>query len=236
MGAAIALLMACAFFALTQEQADAAKKGLVKKGGHLYYYKGGKPVKNKVVKVKGTKYYFSSKGKGFVSTGSSYGNKAMARVINKVKFTSKTTKKMKLKKCYTIVKKYKFSQLLERAPKSKKGWYKLAYKTAKRKYGMCYSYAAMSAVCAKAMGYKNVKIRYGKVKRPGHKGLLEHAWATVGSRILDGSYDYSHTHYTGSGKLQFFLKTKKQILKNKVYPSFNGRIRYKKISKTYKIA
>jgi|GEM_PF-4180638 len=208
------------------------KKGLVRENGYIHYYRRGKLVKSEAVTVNDVTYYFSPKGRGFVSLRNRRGNRAVSRLIDQVTFKAGMTKRAKLRKLYCKVRRYQYVPYDESAPKKKAGWYTLANKTTIRKNCKCYGYAAVSAVIAKAMGYKNVRIRLGKSRRPG-KGVSTHAWVTVGKRVLDGSFDNSYMFYTGSSSLKFFMKTYTDIrTKNpKAY-----RIRYTKINKTWKIS
>ena len=221
----------------TQDGAFAAKKGLVNENGYIHFYRNGKLVKNEAVKVDGTTYFFSAKGRGFISIMSKSGNKAVSNLIDKVTFTEGMTKKTKLRRLYRKVRLFKYTAYDEEAPKTKVGWYKLAKKTTERKGAKCYGYAATSAVLAKAMGYKNVRIRYGRCTRPG-KGISKHAWVTVGKYVIDGSYDNSYmwnckNRGVDSTKLIFFMKTYDAI-KNKNPKAY--RVTYTKIVRTCKIS
>ena len=226
-----ALLVACmaAGFA-PEEHSYAAANGVVKKGGYMYYYKSGKKVTNANVKIKGTWYHFSAKGRGFRSLLNKKGNKAMSKVIDNVKFTSKLSKKGKMKRCYQYI--VKMSYLPTPEPDtSQSGWYYGEAKNmAYNKGGKCYGFASLTAVAARAMGYGNVKLHYGKARRKKSDKMTPHCWVTVGSKVLDASYDNSYRLRTGSSKLKFFFKTYDEIKKN---PD-NFKVEYKD-KKIYKL-
>ena len=160
--------------------------------------------------------------------------KAARKVIKAANINKSMRLKKKFRRCYRVIRNYSYGVTKDKAPKNRKQVYKLALKTANRKYGKCYSYAVLTATVAKALGYKNVRVKIGKIRRPGY-GVREHAWCTVGKRIVDGSFDNSYKLRTGNKNLQFFMRTKKGILKNKIYPNFNGRIKYIKVNRTIKI-
>lgn len=194
----------------------AVKNGKVKKDGYLYYYRNGKKVTNDVVKISGKNYYFSSKGRGFLSLKNKKGNKAMSKVIDGVKFKSGYTRKQKARACYRYI--VKMSYLVEPAPDmSASGWvYASAKKMADNRGGKCYGFASLSAVAARAMGYDSVVVHHGKVKSKSDKSWLEHCWVTVSGKVIDGSYDSSYWFRNGkpsSWTLKYFLKTYDDIKK-----------------------
>ena len=49
----VLMLLGIAYAVTEAEEAHAAAKGLVKKGGYIYYYKNGRRIKHKSVKVNG---------------------------------------------------------------------------------------------------------------------------------------------------------------------------------------
>lgn len=225
------LLLTCVAPAFTPgEHAHAAADGVVKKGGYMYYYKSGRKVTDANVKIKGVWYHFSAKGRGFRSLLNKKGNKAMSRVIDNVTFTSKLSRRGKMKRCYTYI--VKMSYLPTPEPDtSQSGWY---YGEAKNmaysKGGKCYGFASLTAVAARAMGYSTVKLHYGKARRKKSDKMTPHCWVTVGGKVLDASYDNSYRLRTGSSKLKFFFKTYDDIKKNPA----NFKVEYKN-NKIYKL-
>lgn len=215
---AAALLIGLSAFeaALSGAAYAAVKNGKVKKGGYLYYYRNGRKVTNGTVKISGKNYYFSAKGRGFLSLKNKKGNKAMSKVIDNVRFKEGYTKRQKMNACYRYI--VKMTYMVEPAPDTAaSGWYyAAAKKMADSKAGKCYGFASLTAVAARAMGYGKVQVHHGEVKSQQDKTWLEHCWVTVNGKVLDGSYDGSN--WTRSGKpsswtLRYFFKTYDAIKK-----------------------
>ena len=156
---------------------------------------------------------------------------AAKTVIKKAGIKKSDKRRTKFKKCYKVIKKYKYGKKKKKAPKNKKQVFKLARKVTKKKKAKCYGYASTVATVAKALGYKNVKVRVGKINRPG-QGVQVHTWVTIGKKVVDASFDNSYTHWTGSNKLKFFMRSYKKI-KTKNPAKF--RIKYTKVNRTIKI-
>lgn len=192
-----------------------AKNGLQKSGGYVFYYKNGKKVKNTTQKVKGKTYYFSSKGRGFLSVGNSTGNKAVASVIDGAKFKSNMNNKEKLKAAYDyILKKYNYQIAdvpTQNELKNGKWVYKYAYNMVKDRDAKCYNWASLTGLTARALGYKT-SIITGRAKRSADfKNQTEHAWALVnGKYVLDANYD----DVNGKAGDQYFWKTYAQLKKS----------------------
>ena len=222
-----ALMVLCVIYAACgAAEVHAAKNGLVKKNGQIYYYKNGAKVRNKTVKIKGKYYYFSAKGRGFRSLRKKSGNKAVAKVIDKVSFKKGMSKKAKLKKCYKYI--VKMSYLIEEIPDTSKAkwYYPVAKKMAYNKGGKCYGFASLTAACAKALGYKDVVLHKGTAKRKAKDKMTEHCWVTVNGKVLDASYDNSYWYRTGQPKkptLLFFVRTYADMSKN----PYNFRVAYR---------
>lgn len=184
-----------------------AKSGLVTSEGYTYYYKNNSKVKNTSKTVNGKKYYFSSKGRGFLSTGSSNGNKAVADVLDHVSFSASSSRGQKLRKVYDyIIAKYKYTPA-ETPDLSASSWVgKSAYNMVKYGDAKCYNYAALTGLCARALGY-NAKIVTGKANRSRGRKKSEHAWVLIGDRVLDTCYDAVN----GKSGDQYYYKTYRQI-------------------------
>lgn len=224
--AAVLMMLGVIYAVSGTAKAYAAKNGLVKKNGQLYYYKNGKKVKNQTVKVKGRYYYFSSKGRGFYSLRKKKGNQAVAKVIDNVTFKKGMSKKSKLKKCYKYI--VKMSYLIEEVPdtSASKWYFPVAKNMAYNRGGKCYGFASLTASCAKALGFKNVILHKGLAKRKAADRMTEHCWVTLNGKVLDASYDNSYWYRTGQPKtptFKFFLRTYTGIKSN----PYNFRVSYK---------
>ena len=222
----VLMLLGIAYAITEAEEAHAAAKGLVKKGGYIYYYKNGRRIKNKSVKVKGKWYYFSAKGRGFRSVKDKTGNKAVAKVIDHVKFKKGMKRSTKLKKCYKYIIKMSYFPELIPDTSTAKWYFPVANRMADKKGGKCYGFASLTAACAKAMGYKGVILHKGLAKRTQRAPMTEHCWVTINSKVLDASYDNSYWYRTGQPKTpvyKFFLKTYDAI---KLNPD-NFKVTYK---------
>lgn len=183
-----------------------AKTGLIESDGYTYYYKNNHKVKNITKTVNGNNYYFSSKGRGFLSTGSSNGNKAVAYVFDHVSFSSSSSKKQKLKKVYDYIASRRCTPA--GTPDFSDGkWVGIsAYNMVKYGDAKCYNYAAITGLCARALGY-NATIVIGKANFSRGHMKSEHAWVIVGSRVLDTCYDAVN----GKKGDQYYFRTYRQI-------------------------
>ena len=213
----VLMMLGIAYAVTEAQEAHAATNGLVKKGGYIYYYKDGKRIKNRYAKVKGKWYYFSSKGRGFRSVLNKAGNKAVSKVIDNVTFKKGMKTRTKLKRCYRYI--VRMSYLIVDAPDTTaaKWYYPAAKSMADNRGGKCYGFASLTAACAKALGYKKVVLHKGKAKRTKKAQMTEHCWVTVGTKVLDASYDNSYWYRNGQPDqpvLKFFFKTYAEIKKN----------------------
>ncbi|MCR5202775.1 MAG: transglutaminase domain-containing protein [Lachnospiraceae bacterium] len=156
-------------------------------GAYITAKKNNKQIKNKYVKYKGKKYWFSSKGRGFLTVGDKKGDKAVAFILDNTKFKKGMKKNKKLKKLYaTIVNKCAYSEV--KTPKFKSNWYyKTGFKLSKTKRGKCYDYAALTALCAKSLGLK-AYIIIGKCEKNNER-YIEHSWVTVDNKVLDSFFE-----------------------------------------------
>lgn len=231
--AAALMVMGIMYMIVGAKETHAVTNGLVRKNGYIYYYKNGKKVKNKSLKVKGRYYYFSAKGRGFYSVMKNKGNRAMAKVIDHVTFKKGMTRKAKMKRCYRYI--VKMSYIIGETPDTSvaKWYYPVAKQMADNMGGKCYGYASLTATCAKALGYK-VVLHKGKAKNRSAAAMTEHCWVTIGKKVLDASYDSAYWRKIGSPKtpkLKFFFKTYGDI-KKKNPDGF--KVRYRVIKK-YKL-
>lgn len=194
------------------------KKGSMKKGkvsidGFVYYFAAGKDGKapavvNQKKKVGKKNYYFTKKGRGFFASSDKKANLAAASVMDGVKFTSKMTKLQKLETTYRyILKKYDYMVADVPNLKTKKWIGPTAYNMVKDGDAKCYNYAALTGVCAKALGFKVTVVTGTSRRSAASTRTQEHAWVEIGGRILDTCFDDTNQK---AGE-QYFNRTAEEI-------------------------
>ena len=191
--------------------------GVVKIKGHTYNFvkiksgkkKGQAPaMANKSKTISGVKYYFSSKGRGFVDVGNAKGNKAVGKVMDSINFTNKMSAKNKLKKAYTyVINNYSYLGRPSPTLDGNGSWIgETAFVMADKKSGKCFNYGAIVYELAKACGIENVKIVTGQTEKK-----KEHCWVTVteGEKlfVLDAVIDDDGDHYTDKTPHFFYVET-----------------------------
>ena len=200
------------------------KKGVMQSGkqsinGFTYYFKKTSDKKaaaltNTTKKIGKKTYYFSSKGRGFLSVGKKKGNQAVAAVMDGVKFSSGMTNAKKQKKIYTYIVN-KFSYMAAEDPDlSGKAWiYTCAYNMVYEGDAKCFNYAALTGLCFRALGF-DAKILTGTALHPlatDSASQTQHAWVVITKNGTDYVYDTLYDDVNGKSGLQFFGKTYAQI-------------------------
>ncbi|MCR5453032.1 MAG: hypothetical protein K6F00_10420 [Lachnospiraceae bacterium] len=186
--------------------------------GFKYYFKTAKDgrspaVTSRIQKLNGKKYYFSAKGKGFISVGNKTGNKAVGMLMDEITSISSADAKKSLETVYEyIVANIRYVGV--GAPDiNKKGWqYDTAYETIEKKRGMCYNYASLTGLAAKALGF-SAKIVAGKGSRiinGQRRDPSTHAWV-----LINGKYVVDTNYATSKTDKNYFFKTYDEI-KNSV--------------------
>lgn len=188
-------------------------KGKKNIGGFVYYFaakKDGKApaVVNTKRKVGKKYYYFTKTGRGFLASSNKKANLAAASVMNGVKFTNDMTSMEKLETTYRyILKKYDYEIADVPNLNSRKWIGTCAYNMVKDGDAKCYNYAALTGVCAKALGFK-VTVVTGTSKRSATSvRAQEHAWVEINGRVLDTCFDDTNQK---DGE-QYFYRTFEEI-------------------------
>ena len=197
-----------------------SKSGVMQSGkktidGLTWYFKKAKDGKaaalaDREMKISGKKWYFSSTGKGFLSTGNKKGNQAVAKLIDGLKLKNSMNKKAKLQAAYQyILDHYEYMPADLPNLKNKNWIYSKAMEMVTEEVGKCYEYTAITALAAKALDYK-VTVYTGRYKmNASAKDYTEHSWVVVdGKNILDSVRDDNN----GKKGMQYFCRTAAQIL------------------------
>ena len=155
----------------------------------------------------GKSYYFSGKGKGFFSLGTTSRNQAVAKVYDGASAKGKGKKRLKKLYCYVMK---MCAYLGVGQPNLNSDWITgAASDMLSRKRGNCYNYASIIGLLAKSVGLSTAVIT-GKCKRGASATATAHAWVLVnGKYVLDGVFE--DQNYTGAGALRFFYKKYKQL-------------------------
>ncbi len=159
------------------------QKGLKKVGKSYYYFdkKSYKIVKNKLIKLKGRYYKFSTSGKGIKkSKGAGFAIELIKKITS-----AKDSKQTKLRKGFMyMVKKYRYAVKPGYFVPSGKGWEeKFGYNMFQTHSGRCYSFAAAFCLYAREVGYQANAV-IGRVS-----GNIPHAWCEVKQGKVWYTYD-----------------------------------------------
>lgn len=214
----------------------AAKNGWVKEKAGYCYYKNGKKVTNKLIKVNGKTYYVGANGvrkTGWYTVGNkSYyfaSNgvcqkskkidaalvKAMDSIIKKGKITEATADKTALKKLFTYcTKNFKYQRVMGFKPTS--GWqYTYAKQMLTQKKGSCYHDAAVYACLIKRATGLPVRVCIGEGKVYSNQ-FQAHGWVEVKVGKTWYTYDTNANRFSDLRKGKWFGQ-KRSAMEGKVY-------------------
>lgn len=183
-------------------------KGFLEVGGFYYFFQENSEGKaaalcDKRKTVDGKIYYFSSKARGFFSTGNALTDQALAEVIDRVDLQNAVSPKEKMERCYRLLLS-KCSYLGIGTPKFAEGWeYKAAESMFHNMRGNCYSYAAACCMLARALGIEAEIVRGSCIRKDREDS--QHCWVLAeGKYVIDGIYDDDSEQEDGT--LSFFWK------------------------------
>ncbi len=201
------------------------KKGVMKSGkktvsGFTYYFNKAKDGKapalmSKSKKLSGKSWYFSSKGRGFYSVGDTTGDKAVAKLWDKLEedaFDGISSDEDRLRVVFdAVLENMTYAGYIKTKHDDTNWQFDDALTAISGGKGKCFHYASLTGLAVKALGIKS-DIIVGEGTRVDRAS--EHAWGLVNDKyVIDTVYNDDD----GKGKVEkyvYFYKTYDELKEN----------------------